>query len=230
MENKDNSIPDFLMDNEDGNDFRVNPFQRDVLLERSKSKTKNKFNKLFNTAQLKINQKLTLNDPKSQINKFEYIDKDKKGEEKSEIEISNNTNNVSNKAISSNEADESMTEYKDASEHYSIIIPDDSEIIENNNNNKTESNEPLSEPSSNITKTNNNILDSMIYTNINNKKLSADEMFQKNVMDSRRLETIVNSLGNMNENVKKRIISHISNNSGLIESTNSNSSYGNYDI
>ncbi|ORX45961.1 TACC-domain-containing protein [Piromyces finnis] len=213
MENKDTSITNILVDTENSinnDDFKPNPFQNDIINKRSKSKAKQDFNKfLFNTAQLKINKKLTINNQKSKINKFEYIDKKSllPEEEKENVDnviIPNDADNI-NKGeemfFSNNEIDDSMTEYKDASEHYSVIIPDDSEIIENNYN--TESNKSKTKK----------ILDNTIHTSMNNdEKINKEDMFKRNDVNSKRIETLMNSLGNMNENVKKRIISHISNN------------------
>jgi len=53
------------------------------------------------------------------------------------------------------------------------------------------------------------------------KSTSADEIFKRNETESKKLETLVNSLGNMNENIKKRIISHISKTPNVKSSSNS---------
>jgi len=226
MENKDTSITNILVDNENSitdDDFKANPFQRDVLMKRSKSKTKKDFNKfLFNTAQLKINKKLTINNPQSKLNKYEYIDKRSLLSEEKEnvdnVSLPNNMNKEND--IFNSRIDDSITDFKDAKEHYSVIIPDESEIINDNNN---------TEPKNHQTE---NILDNTIYTNMNNdKKLYENDIIKKNDVNSKRIETLMNSLGNMNESVKKRIISHISNSPNIV-STNSisgkhSSTYGN---
>jgi len=230
MENKDLPITNILVDNENSigsDEFKPNPFQRDALFERSKSKAKKDLNKfLFNTAQLKINKKLTINNSKSKINKFDYDDKKELvTEEKENINtIYNNKNteknipkvtlnNKNTEKDISDKINDSMTEFKDAKEHYSIIIPDDSIITENNKN--TESFEPKTE----------NILESSLYktkTSNTKKSITADEIFKRNKIESKQLENLVNSLGNMNENVKKRIISHISKSPNV----SSSSTYG----
>ncbi|OUM66210.1 hypothetical protein PIROE2DRAFT_6647 [Piromyces sp. E2] len=211
MENKDISITNILVDNEDSindEEFKANPFQRDVLMKRS-TKTKKDLNKfLFNTAQLKINKKLTINNTQSKIKKFEYIDKKNLlSEEKENVDNVTKTNNTNKeKEIPDNIIDDSTIEFKDAKEHYSVIIPDESEIIDNNNT--TESNELQTE----------NILDSeLLNRSINNvKEPNEDDISKKNEVNSKRIETIMNSLGNLNENVKKRIISRMSKSPGLI--------------
>eukprot|EP00833_Pecoramyces_ruminatium_P009787 jgi/Orpsp1_1/1183819/evm.model.c7180000086830.1 len=210
MEQNDISITNILVDNNslNENDFKPNPFQRDIL-KRSKSKTKKDFNKfLFNTAQQKINKKLTLNNSQSKINKTNN---------KNNLKI--NENDISNSPNMN--IDDSMTEYKDAKEHYSIIIDDDSVVMENKN---TKNSEAITEE---------NILDKSLYINNSNKKITSENILNRNEINSRRLETLVNSLGSMNENVKKRIISHISRNPNLmntsttINSASSTATYGN---
>jgi len=222
MENKNIPLTNILVDNENSvssDDFKPNPFQRDTLLERSKYKTKKDLNKfLFNTAQQKINKKLTINNPKSKINKFEYIDKNElMNEEKENIDTT--INNMNSEKTISNKIDDSFTEFKDAKEHYSVIIPDDSVVIENNK--KTESSEPQTE----------NILNNSLYIpGISNmkKSTSADEIFKRNENESKKLESLVNSLGNMNENIKKRIISHISKTPNITSSSSSIKSSSNF--
>jgi len=210
MENLDLSITDIRIENENSineNDSKTNPIQQDnMFLERSKSKTKKDFNKfLFSTAQQKINKKLTINNPQSKLNKIKYIDKNNLNSD--EIAISNSIN----KSL-----DDSTLEYKNVNEHNSVIIKDDSFIDKNNKN--TEDNELMTE---------NSVLSNSLYTN-NDKNIkiqTADNILKRNEIESKRLETLVNSLSNMNESIKKRIISHMSGNSSIINT--SSSTYGN---